>query len=308
MQDRARLHAGEPTIEAVMDDFALRLLRWYDANARDLPWRRPGVSAWAVLVSEIMLQQTQVARVEPVWQEWMQRWPTPAALAAAAPGDAVRAWGRLGYPRRALRLHGAAAAIVDRYSGTVPSSYNELRTLPGVGDYTAAAVAAFAYDRRQAVLDTNVRRVYRRVFDGTDDMPRSPTATERAAAQQRVPLGRPGTYSVAVMELGAVVCTARAPRCDACPIRTACSWTARGRPPALRRRAAQRYEGTDRQARGRLLAVLRRHDEPVPAAALDVAWPIAAQRARALDGLIADGLVEAVGTKHYRLPTDLQAR
>ncbi|HET6908773.1 MAG TPA: A/G-specific adenine glycosylase [Mycobacteriales bacterium] len=285
-----------------MDDFARRVLRWYDAAARDLPWRQPGVSAWAILVSEVMLQQTPVARVEPVWQEWMQRWPSPRALAAAAAGDAVRAWGRLGYPRRALRLHAAAAAIVDRYGGEVPSSYDELRTLPGVGDYTAAAVAAFAFDRGQPVLDTNVRRVYGRVFDGSDDRSRAPTASERSAAQERLPARRPGAYSVAVMELGALVCTARAPRCEACPLRSDCRWHSGGRPQASQRRPAQRYEGTDRQARGRLLAVLRQQHDPVSRARLDAAWPDAAQRARALSGLIEDGLVEATGDGHFRLP------
>ena len=285
-----------------MDDFARRLLRWYDANARELPWRQPGVSAWAVLVSEVMLQQTPAARVEPVWQQWMKRWPSPESLAATAAGDAVRAWGRLGYPRRALRLHSAAAAIVDRYGGEVPSSYDELRTLPGVGDCTAAAVAAFAFDRRLPVLDTNVRRVYGRVFDGSDDRSSAPTAAERVAAEQRIPARHPGVYSVAVMELGALVCTARAPRCEACPLQTDCRWHAGGRPKASRRRPSQRYEGTDRQARGRLLAVLRLRHEPVRLIELDVAWPDATQRARALRGLIEDGLVEAVGDEHYRLP------
>src|SRR3954470_7118450 len=133
--------------------------RWYADNARDLPWRRPDVSPWAVLVSEVMLQQTPVARVVPAWQEWMQRWPTPADLAAEPAGEAVRAWGRLGYPRRALRLHTAARAIVEQHGGEVPASYDDLRALPGVGDYTAAAVATFAHGRRHVVLDTNVRRV-----------------------------------------------------------------------------------------------------------------------------------------------------
>src|SRR3954447_26367858 len=174
---------GEPLVRTLVD--------WYDREARDLPWRRPDAGPWAVLVSEFMLQQTPVSRVLPVWHEWMRRWPTPAALAADAAGEAVRAWGRLGYPRRALRLHAAATAVVERHDGRVPSSYDDLRTLPGVGDYTAAAVAAFAFGARTAVLDTNVRRVYRRVFDGSDDMPASPTAAERAEALRRVPSDEP---------------------------------------------------------------------------------------------------------------------
>lgn len=287
---------------AMPDPFAAAVTRWYRGHARDLPWRRDDVDAWGVVVSEFMLQQTPVARVVPVWQEWMRRWPTPASLAGAPAGDAVRAWGRLGYPRRALRLHAAATAMVERHSGTVSSSYDDLRALPGVGDYTAAAVASFAFGARKAVLDTNVRRVYRRVFDGSDDMTTAPTVAERAAALDRVPMRRPAEYSVAVMELGAVVCTARAPGCAVCPVATQCSWLAVGRPAAVVGRPVQRYDGTDRQARGRLLAVLRDRPEPVPAAELDLVWADAVQRARALDGLVADGLVEPLADGRFRLP------
>jgi A/G-specific adenine glycosylase len=237
-----------------------------------------------------------------VWTEWLQRWPTPAALAAVAPGDAVRAWGRLGYPRRALRLHATAEAIVARYDGEVPSSYDELRALPGIGDYTAAAVAAFAFGARVAVLDTNVRRVYRRLFDGSDDMTAAPTVAERRAALDRVPADEPGRYSVAVMELGALVCTARSPRCDSCPVAAACSWRAAGHPPASTARVAQAYVGTDRQVRGRLLAVLRDAVAPVERHELDAVWPDAVQRARALDALVADGLVEPLTDDRFRLP------
>ena len=250
---------------APTDPFAEAVTRWYGEHARELPWRRPDAGPWAVVVSEFMLQQTPVARVLPVWIGWMQRWPTPAALAAEPPGEAVRAWGRLGYPRRALRLHAAATAIVAQHGGQVPSSYDELRSLPGVGDYTAAAVAAFAFGVRAAVLDTNVRRVYRRVFDATDDMTSTPTVAERAQALTRVPVERPARYSVAVMELGALVCTSRSPACDDCPVASMCAWLAAGRPAAAAPRAVQRYDGTDRQARGRLLAVLRQHGSQWPA-------------------------------------------
>src|SRR3954469_11048463 len=172
---------------------------WYAQAARDLPWRAPDRSAWGVLVSEVMLQQTPVSRVLPVWHAWMARWPSPAALAAAAPSDAVRAWGRLGYPRRALRLHACAVAIHDGHAGAVPSSYDELRALPGVGDYTASAVASFAYGDAVAVLDTNVRRVYARLFDGlADGATATPTVAERRTAARLLPADEPATYSVAV--------------------------------------------------------------------------------------------------------------
>src|SRR3954451_4081747 len=266
--------------------FSSALATWYDEHARDLPWRRPDAGPWGVLVSEFMLQQTPVSRVLPAWMQWLARWPTPAALAAEPSGEAVRAWGRLGYPRRALRLHAAATAIVAAHGGEVPSSYDDLRALPGVGDYTAAAVAAFAFGGRAAVLDTNVRRVYRRYFDGCDDMSAAPTAAERADAFERVPLERPARYCVAVMELGALVCTSRAPACDRCPVAGGCAWFAAGRPGPSSPRRAQRYDGTDRQARGLLLAVLREHTGPVPVTELDLAWPEPRQRARALDGLV----------------------
>jgi A/G-specific adenine glycosylase len=284
------------------DAIAGAITGWYAGAARDLPWRSPDRTAWGVLVSEVMLQQTPVARVEPVWRQWMQRWPTPPALAGASPGDAVRAWGRLGYPRRALRLHSCAVAIRDRHAGVVPTRYDVLRGLPGVGDYTAAAVAAFAGGAAVAVLDTNVRRVYARLFDGiAGPKSASPTVAERRSAAARLPDFDPATFSVAVMELGAVVCTARAPRCDECPVTRDCRWLSAGRPVADVVRPAQTYEGTDRQARGRLLAVLRESSDVVAQQQLDAAWPDDVQRRRALHGLIVDGLVEPIDGG-YRLP------
>ena len=217
------------------------ILAWYDAHARDLPWRQPGTSPWAVLVSEVMLQQTPVARVEPVYREWVARWPTPAALAAEPAGEAVRAWGRLGYPRRALRLHAAATEIAARHGGELPTTYDGLRALPGVGDYTAAAVASFAHGGRHAVLDTNVRRVLARLVGGEAEAAPAVTAAERRRAEALLPDG-PGTaarWAVAVMELGALVCTARSPGCAGCPVADRCAWLLAGRPPATgpRRRA-----------------------------------------------------------------------
>jgi A/G-specific adenine glycosylase len=281
------------------------ILRWYDEHARDLPWRRPEASAWSVLVSEFMLQQTPVVRVLPVHGAWLERWPTPAALAAEAPGEAVRAWGRLGYPRRALRLHAAAVAIKAEHGGEVPSSYDDLRALPGVGDYTAAAVAAFAYAQRQVVLDTNVRRVLGRTVTGVEFPPRSVTKAERDLGAALLPEDPPtaATWSVAVMELGALVCTAERPRCGACPVREACAWQAAGAPaydgPP---RPVQAYAGTDRQCRGRLLAVLRDAPGAVVKEALDRAWDEPVQRERALSSLLADGLVVLGDDDRYRLP------
>ncbi|WP_110180471.1 A/G-specific adenine glycosylase [Nocardioides solisilvae] len=281
------------------------VLAWYDAHARDLPWRRPEASPWSVLVSELMLQQTPVVRVLPVHAAWLERWPTPAALAEEPAGEAVRAWGRLGYPRRALRLHAAATAIVERHDGEVPADRDELLALPGVGDYTAAAVAAFAFGRRVAVLDTNVRRVHQRVLRGAEFPPDAVRAHERRDAELLLPDDPPtaATWSVAVMELGALVCTARAPRCGECPVADLCAWRAAGHPaydgPPRR---GQAWEGTDRQCRGRLLAVLREAHGPVHRSALDRAWPDPVQRGRCLAGLVADGLAVPAGPDGYALP------
>jgi A/G-specific adenine glycosylase len=284
--------------------FSTAVRAWYDANARELPWRCSDATAWGVLVSEVMLQQTPVARVVPAWEAWISRWPTPAGLAADSPGAAVREWGRLGYPRRALRLHDTATAIVDRHDGRVPAAYDDLLTLPGIGSYTAAAVAVFGFGARHAVLDTNVRRVHARVFAGRRDVTTtSPTRAEREAALALVPDDDPAHHSVAVMELGALVCTARSPRCGACPVAGDCAWLAAGSPSGDTARRSQTYAGTDRQVRGRLLAVLRDTTGPVSKPALDLVWEDEPQRERALAGLVADGLVEPAGDRHYRLPT-----
>ncbi len=281
------------------------VLTWYVANARTLPWREPDASPWAVMVSEFMLQQTPVNRVLPAYHAWLERWPEPAALAAEPAGEAVRAWGRLGYPRRALRLHAAAVAIVERHGGVVPDDHADLLALPGVGTYTAAAVASFAYGRRHPVVDTNVRRVLARAVTGVEYPGPSPSAADLRLAEAVLP-DDPATaarWAVASMELGALVCTARSPRCTACPIRGRCAWRLAGSPaydgPPRR---GQTYDGTDRQARGRLLAVLRDATGPVQRRELDRAWPDAVQRARALDGLVADGLVEPLARNRYRLP------
>jgi A/G-specific adenine glycosylase len=300
--------SGYATIGGVMEDGrGAAILRWYASHARELPWRRPDAGPWAVLVSEIMLQQTPVSRVLPAYEAWLARWPTPAALAAESPADAVRQWGRLGYPRRAIRLHAAARVITEQHGGEVPDSLSALLALPGVGSYTAAAVASFAFGQRHAVLDTNVRRVLARLVRGSLRPPPSPTVMEVKLAESLLP-AEPGLaprWSVAVMELGALICTAERPRCPECPVVSACAWHGAGQPgddPGQGRRRGQSYEGTDRQCRGRLLAVLRDSDGPVPAARLDAAWPDENQRTRSLASLVADGLAEPLPSGHYVLP------
>jgi A/G-specific adenine glycosylase len=257
-----------------------------------------------------MLQQTPVARVLPAWTRWMERWPEAAALAAEPPGEAIRMWERLGYPRRALRLHAAAVAIRERHGGEVPAAHADLLALPGVGAYTAAAVASFAFGARHAVLDTNVRRVIARVLEGRRHPAPALTSAETALAERLVPAD-PATaarWAVASMELGALVCTSRTPRCESCPVAHLCRWRLAGSPehegPARR---TQAYEGTDRRVRGLLLAALRAAEGPVPLAALAAAAPDEVlrdplQRSRALDGLVADGLVEPLEADLFRLP------
>ncbi|MEV4993029.1 A/G-specific adenine glycosylase [Streptomyces niveus] len=299
--------ATSATSAPVTDPAALHdpVIAWFDAHARDLPWRRPETGAWGVMVSEFMLQQTPVARVLPVYEQWLARWPRPADLAAEAPGEAVRAWGRLGYPRRALRLHGAALAITERFGGDVPREHGQLLALPGIGEYTAAAVASFAYGQRHAVLDTNVRRVFARAAAGIQYPPNATTAAERKLARALLPEDEPtaARWAAASMELGALVCTSKNEDCARCPIASKCAWRLAGKPahqgPARR---GQTYAGTDRQVRGKLLAVLREAVAPVPLAVLDAVWEEPAQRARALDGLVADGLVEPMADDLYRLP------
>ena len=282
-----------------------RVVDWFDVHRRTLPWRSDP-APWRVMVSELMLQQTPVVRVLPVFEGWLERWPTPADLAAEPVGEAVRAWGRLGYPRRAQRLHAAATVIVDQHGGEVPGTYDEVIALPGIGDYTAAAIASFAFGRRHAVLDTNVRRVLARVMEGRQYPHPSVTAAERRLAVALLPapdVDPPAhRWAAATMELGALVCTARSPRCGVCPVRDRCAWRAAGYPEhAGPARRGQAWAGTDRQCRGRLMAVLRDHDGPVEMAELDATWDDAAQRERCLDSLLDDGLVSLETDGRFRL-------
>lgn len=276
-----------------------RVVAWYAHHARPLPWREPDASSWSILVSEIMLQQTPVARVLPVWESWIQRWPDPTSLADDESAEAVRAWGRLGYPRRAKRLHEAAVIMRDEHAGAVPEHLDALRALPGIGAYTAAAVAAFAFGQRQAVLDTNVRRLLARLDSGTAYASPTLTKAETRRAETWLP-DKPqdaARWAAASMELGAIICTARSPRCDVCPIASACAWLQAGRPdwegPPRR---GQPYVGTDRQCRGVLLGVLRETPAGVARGDLLATWTIDGQQAeRALRSLLDDGLVREVG-------------
>jgi len=279
---------------------------WFVANKRDLPWRADGYPAWGILVSEIMLQQTPVARVIPRLEQWLDRWPTPAALAASPSGDAVRAWERLGYPRRALNLHAAAVAITRDHGGVVPADVDQLLALPGIGAYTARAVAAFAYGVRTPVVDTNVRRVLARAVDGQADAGPPSTKRDLAAMDAQLPAetGQARTFNAGAMELGAVICTARSPRCEQCPIRDQCAWRAAGYPAyaGAKRVVQKKYEGSDRQVRGLILAALRQRDGALPPDELRTLWPDDTQRGRALDGLLVDGLVTGTPDSGYSLP------
>lgn len=272
-----------------MSDLFAPVAAWFAANARDLPWRRAGTTAWGVLVSEVMCQQTPAPRVAPLWEAWMERWPTAGALADAPTSDVLRAWGRLGYPRRALRLQETARAVVEL--GSLPDDEAALLALPGVGRYTAAAVMAFAFGRRSLVLDTNVRRVLARADGGVEFPARSETAAERRRASEFVPDDdtEAALWSASAMELGALICTARNPRCADCPIADQCAWLAAGKPAwDGPERVAQPWEGTDRQCRGRIMAALRGSSTPVQLA--DIAWPDPAQLSACATTLVADGL------------------
>lgn len=287
-------------------DLATPLVAWFRAEARDLPWRRPGFPAWGTLVSEIMLQQTQVARVVPRLEAWLIRWPTPADLAASPPGDAVRAWDRLGYPRRALALHAAATVIAQEHDNVVPRDVDALLALPGIGDYTARAVAVFAYGDRHPVVDVNVRRVLARAVLGQGEPGPAKAKQDLPLMESVLPEDRDAAAATnaAVMELGALVCVARSPACDACPIADRCAWRAAGYPEHDGPRAPKqaRFAGSDRQVRGLVMAELRASDVPVSRDEVDLVWPDAEQRARALASLVRDGLVVGDDATGYRLP------
>lgn len=289
-----------------MTTLATDIAAWYRTNRRDLPWRAPDVSAWGVLVSEVMLQQTPVARVAPRWREWMRRWPTPVALATSPAAEALRAWDRLGYPRRALGLHAAARTIAEHHAGIVPTSIDTLLALPGIGDYTARAVLVFAYGQRHPVVDVNVRRVLARAVDGNGE-PGPPSTRRDLAAMAALLPGDPAEsvmVNAGAMELGQVVCTAKSPHCTGCPLAALCAWRAAGYPEYQGPRAPRqaRYEGSDRQLRGRVLARLRASEIPLPRADLDELDPDPGRMERIITGLARDGLVARTRNGEVRLP------
>lgn len=244
-----------------------RLSSWWQDNARDLPWRFGRTSPWGVLVSEVMSQQTPMSRVCPYWLEWMRLWPTPRALSRAAAADIIAAWGRLGYPRRALRLQECARVLVSSYGGQVPSVYDQLIALPGVGDYTASAVLSFAFGTRVPVIDTNIRRVLSRSFEGKESTGGSAKASDRQLAADLLPRKKEESviWNQALMEVGAVICTAHKPLCTQCPLKDLCDFYAAGLPGLGQgpTRPRQKFQGTNRQIRGRILQALRESNRKV---------------------------------------------
>ena len=270
------------------------LLEWYQQNKRDLPWRK--TTPWGVLMSEFMLQQTPVHRVLPQWQRWIELWPTPADLAAAPLSDALREWGRLGYPRRAKRLHQCAEIIVRDHNGEVPENIAELRALPGIGEYTAAAIAAFAFGKSELVLDINIRRVYARCWQGKSAPTSSPNNSERELARGLIPPGDDGRWAAATMELGALICKARAPLCEECPLQDQCLWRSIGYPEVAEVKKSATWHGSDRQCRGVIMQALRENNE-LHERDLITLWSDPSQYEKALTSLINDGLIEKRGKR-----------
>jgi len=278
------------------------LLAWWAEGRRDLPWRQTR-DPWEVLVCEVMAQQTQVARVAERWRPFLERFPTPAALADVPAAEVVRWWTGMGYNRRALNLHRCAQAIVARHGGQLPDSLDELQDLPGIGPYTARAVLAFAFERDHGVVDTNTARVLAR-WQGR----RLSARDAQAAADAGVPAGAAWSWNQAMLDLGASVCTRRSPRCDECPVADACGWALAGWPapdPADGSAGVSggqsRFAGSDRQGRGRLVEALRSGAVAAPDLPIAMGWPDDPARAERIAAtLVADGLVVADG-QDYRL-------
>jgi A/G-specific adenine glycosylase len=268
------------------------LLAWWEGERRDLPWRRTR-DPWAVLVSEVMLQQTQVTRVEPKWHAFLARFPDPATCAAAGVGEVIEAWAGLGYNRRAVALHRCAQSVVVDHGGALPLDLAALCALPGIGPYTARAVLAFAGAKDVGVLDTNVARVVARQA-GRSLRP----AEAQAAADALVPPGQGWAWNQAMLDVGATVCRARRPRCGQCPVAASCAWRGEGADPAVGSAGVSgrqaRFDGSDRQGRGRLVDALRAG--PVADVASTAGWPEDPARAhRVADTLVRDGLAVREG-------------
>ena len=272
---------------------------WFKKNKRDLPWRK--TDSWGILVSEFMLQQTPVNRVLPVYNEWMERWPTAAHLANATPAEVITAWGRLGYPRRALRLHECAKVITKELNGKIPTTEVELRKLPGVGEYTAAAMVAFAFSGRSLVLDINIRRLFIRLFDGAESPTASATKEEKVRYGELIPKKDPHIWAAATMELGALVCTSQSPKCAICPVADKCLWRSLDYPKSDLVKRRQSWHGTDRQCRGAVVQALR-ENEVLTKAQIAQLWDVPSQLEKALLTLLDDGLIEARGKSKYSLP------
>jgi A/G-specific adenine glycosylase len=272
---------------------------WFKANKRDLPWRKS--DAWGVLVSEIMLQQTPVQRVLPIYQEWVKRWPTPSDLAKATPADVITAWGRLGYPRRALRLHECAKVITSELKGIIPKEEAELRKLPGIGEYTAAAMVAFAFEGKSLVLDINIRRLFSRLYKGEETPAAAPTKAERIEYAQYIPDKNAHIWAAATMELGALICTAKKPLCGRCPVADKCQWRSLDYPSSERVKRTQSWHGTDRQCRGTIVQALR--DNPtLSKRELNLLWDVPSQVEKAILTLLDDGLIEEQRKGIFSLP------
>jgi A/G-specific adenine glycosylase len=272
---------------------------WFKKNKRDLPWRKS--DAWGVLVSEIMLQQTPVQRVLPVYTEWMKRWSTPAKLAKATPAEVITAWGRLGYPRRALRLHECAKEITQNHKGVVPATEVELRKLPGIGEYTSAAIVAFAFKESSLVLDINIRRLFSRLYRGEEAPTAAPTKAERLEYAQYIPAKGAHIWAAATMELGALVCTAKKPLCGRCPVADNCQWRSLDYPQTERIKRTQSWHGTDRQCRGTIVQALR-ENQVLTKKQIQLLWDVTSQVEKALLTLLDDGLIEARGKNTFSLP------
>ena len=272
---------------------------WFKKNKRDLPWRKS--DAWGVLVSEIMLQQTPVQRVLPIYNEWMKRWPTPADLAGSTPAEVITAWGRLGYPRRALRLHECAKVITNELDGVIPNDETQLRKLPGIGEYTAAAIVAFAFNDRSLVLDINIRRLFSRLYRGEESPTTAPTKAERLEYAQYLPEKNAHIWAAATMELGALICTAKNPLCGRCPVADHCAWRSLDYPASERVKRTQSWHGTDRQCRGTVVQALR-ENETLTKRELHLLWDVPSQLEKAILTLLDDGLIEERRKNSYSLP------